>query len=69
MKTTRFEFGEYEVLAVPVLADNFVYLVCRDGQAVLIDAGVAGPVFQTLEQELLQLREILITHTHQDHVG
>ena len=26
---------------MPVLGDNFVYLVCRDGQAVLIDAGEA----------------------------
>jgi hydroxyacylglutathione hydrolase len=69
MKTTRLGFSGYEVLAVPVLADNFVYFVCRDGQAVLIDAGEAGPIFQTLEQERLQLREVLITHTHHDHVG
>ena len=69
MKVTRFQCGSYEVLAVPVLYDNFVYLVCCDGKAVLIDAGEAKPVFKTLEQEELQLLEIFITHAHHDHVG
>lgn len=69
MKTTRFEFGEYEVLAIPVLHDNFVYLICKDGSAVLIDAGEANPVFKVLEQEGLRLHELFITHTHHDHVG
>ena len=69
MQVTRFQFGDYEVLAVPVLRDNFVYLVCRAGQAVLIDAGEAKPVFHVLEKEELQLVELLITHTHHDHIG
>lgn len=69
MKTTRFQTGGYEVLTVPVLYDNFVYLVCCDGKAVLIDAGEAKPVFKTLEKENLQLLDILITHTHHDHIG
>ncbi|MEN7973957.1 MAG: MBL fold metallo-hydrolase, partial [Verrucomicrobiota bacterium] len=33
------------------------------------DAGEAKPVFRTLEKENLQLLNILITHTHHDHVG
>ena len=69
MQMFRFQFGDYEVLAVPVLYDNFVYLIVRDGRAVLIDAGEAKPVFKALEQEKLQLLEIFITHTHHDHVG
>ena len=70
MKKTRFQIGDYEVLAVPVLHDNFVYLIGREGQAVLIDAGEAKPVFKTLEQENLQLLEIFITRarrTEADH--
>jgi hydroxyacylglutathione hydrolase len=35
----------------------------------LIDAGEARPVFQALEKESLQLLDLLITHTHPDHVG
>ena len=69
MNLTRFKFGTFEVLAVPVLGDNFVYLVCRDGEAVLIDAGESKPVFQTLEENNLRLQRMLITHTHYDHVG
>lgn len=69
MHITRFHFGDYEVLAVPVLRDNFVYLICRDGKSVLIDAGEARPVFEVLDQENLQLLEAFITHTHHDHVG
>lgn len=61
--------GDYEVLAVPVLRDNWVYLVCRDGEAVLIDAGEAQPVFQALEENDLRLQKLLITHTHPDHIG
>jgi hydroxyacylglutathione hydrolase len=69
MNLTRLEFGGYEVLAVPVLYDNFVYLVCKDGLAVLIDAGEAKPVLRVVEKEKLQLVTILITHTHPDHVN
>ncbi|RKX46200.1 MAG: hydroxyacylglutathione hydrolase [Verrucomicrobia bacterium] len=69
MSLTRFGFGDFEVLAVPVLHDNFVYLVCRAGEAVLIDAGEAKPVFQAVEENDLRLQKILITHTHHDHIG
>ena len=69
MKTTRIRFGDYTLLAVPVLRDNFVYLVCRGGKAVLIDAGEADPVLKTLESEKLTLQDAFITHTHYDHVG
>ena len=69
MQVVRFKFGMYEVLAVPVLRDNFVYLVCRDGDALLIDAGEAKPVFQALEENDLRLQKILITHSHHDHIG
>ncbi len=65
----RLDFGAFEVLAVPVLRDNWVYLVCRDGEAVLVDAGEAQPVFQALEENGLRLQKLLITHTHHDHVG
>lgn len=66
---SRFQVGGFDVLAVPVLRDNFVFLVCRDGNALLIDAGDADPVFKALEQEQLQLQGVLITHAHHDHNG
>ena len=69
MKTIRFQIKEYEIFAVPVLSDNFDYLACRGGAAVLIDAGDAKPIFQALDENDLQLQKILITHTHHDHTG
>jgi hydroxyacylglutathione hydrolase len=65
----NYRCGEWEVLAVPVLHDNFVYLLSHEGRAVLVDAGEAKPVFSILEEKNLQLLDILITHTHHDHVG
>lgn len=69
MNLSRFKTGDFEVLAVPVLDDNFIYLVGRDGDAVLIDAGDAKPVFQALEGNSLRLQKVLITHTDADHVN
>ncbi len=69
MNTSKFQFGPFEVLAVPVLRDNFVFLLCREGRAVLVDAGEAAPVLDCLKEGNLQLLEILITHTHPDHIG
>jgi hydroxyacylglutathione hydrolase len=69
MNSSGCKIGSYKVLAVPVLRDNFVYLVCRAGEAVLIDAGEAKPVFKALEENDLRLQKILITHTHHDHIG
>ncbi|MDF7798088.1 MBL fold metallo-hydrolase [Pontiellaceae bacterium B1224] len=72
MIKARFKFGEYELLAVQVLLSTygtFNYLLCRNGQAILIDAGEAAPIFQTLEKEELQLLNVLITHGHGDHSG
>ncbi len=59
----------FRLVAVPVLSDNFVYLVCRGQDAVLIDAGAAGPVEEILRAEGLLLREILLTHRHADHTA
>ncbi|MCF7848989.1 MAG: MBL fold metallo-hydrolase [Kiritimatiellales bacterium] len=69
MKTARYKINELEILAIPVLHDNFVYLVCRDGRAVLIDAGEAEAVFRTLETFPQPLDQVLITHNHHDHTG
>lgn len=57
-----------DILVVPVLEDNFVYLVSNGGQAILIDAGEASPVRAALACNGLALRHIFITHKHGDHV-
>ncbi|MFT3721393.1 hydroxyacylglutathione hydrolase [Pseudorhodoferax sp.] len=58
-----------ELVALPAFADNYVWML-HDGQAALVvDPGDAGPVFEALQRCGLQLRSILVTHHHADHVG
>lgn len=37
--------------------------------AIVVDPGDAGPVFEALERDKLQLAAILVTHHHADHTG
>jgi hydroxyacylglutathione hydrolase len=56
------------VVALPALADNYIWLLHDDdGNAIVVDPGVAEPVEQALRQRNLQLRTILLTHHHADH--
>lgn len=58
-----------ELLPVPAFTDNYIWTVIRDGQAAVVDPGEAGPVLQCLQARGLELRAILLTHHHGDHVG
>ncbi len=64
---TVVERGAWRVVAIPVLQDNFVYVVSRGSDAVVVDAGGADPVLAYLHDRHLLLRQVLLTHQHQDH--
>lgn len=55
--------------AVPVLNDNYVFLLSRGRQAALVDPAVAKPLLPLLEQRGLELVAVLQTHHHHDHIG
>jgi hydroxyacylglutathione hydrolase len=57
------------VLAVPVLKDNFSYLLVHDGFCAVVDPGEAPPIAAALAKEGLELSAIWLTHHHWDHVG
>ncbi|MEO7065012.1 MAG: hydroxyacylglutathione hydrolase [Dokdonella sp.] len=58
------------LIAVPALADNLIWLLAdASGAAVAVDPGDAAPVVAALARERLQLRAILLTHHHGDHIG
>lgn len=59
------------VTPIPCFADNYAYLVWQDGcqDAVVVDASEAAPVVQALRERALDLRAVLSTHHHWDHVG
>jgi len=57
------------IIPVRAFADNYIWLLRRDGIAAIVDPGDAQPVLDYLRAEKLQLTAILNTHHHADHVG
>jgi len=57
------------IAAIPAFKDNYIWLLHRDGRAVVVDPGDAGPVKVALTTMGLSLEAILITHHHADHCG
>jgi hydroxyacylglutathione hydrolase len=63
--------GRLTVSAVPVLNDNYVWLI-RDpdsGETAAVDPSVADPVLGAAAAANLQLTQVLNTHWHPDHTG
>lgn len=62
---------QIEVVQIPVLSDNYVYLVkdASSGACAVIDPAVAEPVLAEAEKRGWTITHILNTHWHPDHVG
>src|SRR3546814_19899864 len=60
-----------EVVRIPVLSDNYVWLLHDDasGETVAVDPAVAEPVLEAARQRDWTLSQIWNTHWHGDHVG
>jgi len=61
--------SELTVHPVRAFQDNYVWTLCRDGNAAVVDPGEAAPVLAFLRAHKLNLTAILNTHHHADHVG
>ena len=63
--------GRLTVSAVPVLTDNYVWLISNDdsGEVAALDPSVADPVLDAVAAEKLRLTQVLNTHWHPDHTG
>ncbi|MBL6928594.1 MAG: hydroxyacylglutathione hydrolase [Rhodospirillales bacterium] len=62
---------DLEVHQLPVLSDNYVYLVRdpRTEACAAVDPAVAEPVLQALDRLGWKLTHIFCTHHHSDHIG
>ena len=63
--------GRLKVSAVPVLSDNYVWLITNPdtGETAAVDPSVTEPVLDAVATEGLRLTQILNTHWHPDHTG
>ena len=58
------------LIPLPALSDNYIWLLHDDaGDAIVVDPGEAQVVEDALIANDLQLRAILLTHHHLDHIG
>lgn len=58
-----------KIIQIPVLKDNYTYLLHGGEKTAVIDPSIASPVLEMLEKESWQLDYILNTHHHNDHTG
>lgn len=59
----------FDIVALPALADNYIWLLCGNARAVAVDPGDAGVVERALADRGLALDGILLTHHHADHTA
>jgi hydroxyacylglutathione hydrolase len=60
-----------EIIRVPVLSDNYVWLVHEpvSGETMVVDPAVAAPVLAEAEARGWKITQIWNTHWHPDHTG
>lgn len=58
----------FKVTPIPIIEDNYAWLVQNQGQNLIFDPGEAAPVIDYLKTHDLTLDFMFITHKHWDHV-
>ncbi|MHA6718036.1 hydroxyacylglutathione hydrolase [Sphingomonas sp. RS6] len=63
--------SELQIVRIPALADNYVWLVHDDasGETIVVDPAQAAPVLAALAERGWALTAIWNTHWHPDHTG
>lgn len=58
-----------KITPLPAFSDNYIWIYEKDGEAMVIDPGEAQQVLDYIKEQKLQLKAILLTHKHEDHIG
>lgn len=62
-------FFMLDIIPIPALSDNYIWLIRHQQQAIIVDPSEAEPVLAYLAKHRLDLTAIWLTHHHQDHTG
>lgn len=57
------------IYPIPAFSDNYIWCIHNGTDAAVVDPGDALPVIEYLNNHQLNLKTILITHHHADHIG
>lgn len=57
------------VILVPILSDNYSYILEKNGDVAVIDPGQPEPIINELKNRVLTPNIILNTHHHSDHIA
>ena len=57
------------ILPIKAFKDNYIWLIQEKLNGVIVDPGDAKPVIKKLKENNIDLKAILITHKHHDHIG
>lgn len=54
---------------IRAFSDNYIWVIEKDKEAIVVDPGEGAQVMDYLADAELELRAILLTHNHDDHIG
>ncbi|GAA0370515.1 hydroxyacylglutathione hydrolase [Alkalibacterium iburiense] len=57
------------VYPIPAFSDNYIWLIEKESQVIVVDPGESEGVLKHLKENELTLQAILLTHKHDDHVA
>ena len=60
---------DFNINIIPCLNDNYSYVISVGKDALVIDPSESKPIINFIEKNNLELKFILNTHHHFDHVG
>ena len=61
--------GDCAVRLVPVLEDNYAFVLIHGREAVVVDPGEGRPVLDLVQRRALHVDQVWITHGHHDHLA
>jgi len=69
MYSTLSQNSNINILPIKAFKDNYIWLIQEKFNGIIVDPGDAKPVLKKLKEKNINLKAILITHKHHDHIG